>query len=155
MAIKTEIEAKINTIDDGGVNTAPEVRSVLGTDPNSLLEAVYADPTKDETTGTTTITTPNANFGYTAKFTKVGNNITISGLFTVVNTQSANSTLFTIDVAEFNASTDLYDNIGQGVDVGNENNAIRLRVIGNEFKVVSSVFAGESFTYQITYTAVS
>ncbi len=48
---KAEILANINTkIDDGGDSTALEVREVLGTDTNSLLEAVYGDAQLDSQT---------------------------------------------------------------------------------------------------------
>ena len=41
MGTKANIQTQINTIDDGGVNTAAEVRDVFSTNANSILESIY------------------------------------------------------------------------------------------------------------------
>jgi len=79
---KTNIQTKINTIINGGVNPAPLVRGVLGTDADSLLEAIYSD-TLIETDLSSTILTPSSvDLEYTLNFTKVGRNINCSGTVT-------------------------------------------------------------------------
>lgn len=86
MATKAEIGSQIQTINDGGLNTAVELRGVLGDDnPNSLLENIYGDVIV-ETNVTETVFSISANaliteFSFTldANITKVGNLIHVTG----------------------------------------------------------------------------
>lgn len=156
MSNKASITSKVNAdLADSSDITATEHRSVLHTDDNSFLEAIYKTPIVDNSSGTTSITTSNANFNYEAKFTKVGNLITISGTISVISSQPSNSTIFTLTDTDYSASSDLFDNIGKGSNVFDYQDTVLVRMIDNEFKIVDASFGGELFIYKITYTAIN
>ena len=96
MSTKNEIQTQINIINDGGANTAAEVRSVLGTNANSLLEAIYASPVEESHTVNSVTIPVTAGFEYQTKITKIGRRITID--LNVVNTSGGflSGTIFQI-----------------------------------------------------------
>lgn len=147
MATKTEIQTKINTIDDGGNNTAAEVRSVLGTDPASLLEAIYGSRFSDNSL-TETYTSKNANFDYDINFFKVGSNLIMNGSFTALATVT-DEAIFTITDANYKTE------IGKrflSVASSNSNTlTIRTDALNETIVVDGSVFAGESYDFSINY----
>lgn len=79
MATKAEIEAQIQTINDGGLNTAVELRRVLGnSNPNSFIENIYGDVLVDSQISQA-IFTVQANVDFTLNIAKVGRLITVTG----------------------------------------------------------------------------
>lgn len=146
MATKAQIQTQINTIDNGGLNTAQEVREVFGTNQSSILESIYSDMITDSET-TETVTTANANFEYEIIISKVGRHVTITGFFVVVNNASLASQIFEFSNAEYNANTDAnYYGVAHSGD-----NTIPIQARGAFLRVSRSVLAGEIYQFSITY----
>lgn len=151
MATKTEIQSKINEINNGGLNTAAEVRDVLGTHNNSILESVYGTEITEthETVGGITI--PNADFEYTAIILKQGRKVFLKGGFECLN--SGFTTIFSINNTEYNPTMSISDGFG----VTQNNEFSRFSIVFNpitnnfDFKINSSLLAEERLYYSITY----
>ena len=153
MSTKTEIQTQINTIETGVLNPASTVRAVLGTETDSILENIYATPTTEDSTGTHTITTPNANFSYVATFSKVGRNVSFSGSLFCVTTVSAGGEIFVIDplVTDF-----LGDGLAYGVATNiNTGEHIEIRMNDSAFETAEVILAGERFRFSITYRTLN
>ena len=154
MSTKAQIVSKINTdLASASSITATEHRGVLHTSSDSILEAIYPTPYSEDSTGTHTVTTPNANFSYIVTITKIGRGITITGSLFCVNTMSAGAKVLEIDAA-------VTDYLGSGLSYGvatnsNTQEAIEIRMNGNELQTNASVVAGERFRFSITYKALN
>ena len=77
MAIKTAIQAQVDTIDTGGVNTAAEVRAVFATNAASLLENIYADIITESHSSNTIYVPETAGFEYEVEISKIGRRVTL------------------------------------------------------------------------------
>lgn len=145
---KTNIQAQINTIADGVLNPASTVRNVFGTDPDSLLEAVYSETLSDDST-TETYTTANANFSYVIDIYKVGSNITITGRFTALATTTA-GTIFTITDLDLESETTTPSyRIAQSA-IGTTD-TMPLILSNSILSTNDSILSGEAFTFTINY----
>lgn len=154
MSTKAEIQGLINTdLASGSGIPAINHRNVLKDDPDSILENIYATPTTEDSTGTHTITTPNANFSYIATFSKVGRNVNFSGSLFCVNTVAQGDEIFVIDplVTGF---------LGSGLAYGVATNSntgehIEIRMNDSAFETNEVILAGERFRFSITYRTLN
>lgn len=90
MSTKAQIQTSINTINDGGVNTAAEVRSVHNTE----LSNNYADTINEtHSIGTITAQTGALNF-YDVYFCKQGRKVSVKGVLANKQTSIDSSTSF-------------------------------------------------------------
>lgn len=147
MSIKTNIETKINTIDTGGVNTATEVREVLGTDPNSLLETIYNTVIEDSHT-TETITTSNSNFEYSINVNQIGRNITISGTFIALATVGSFVDIFSFQGTDYTSGGKAYHAIAYKQF---SEDLMPIRLNANSLQVVNLIVQDEEYRFTITY----
>lgn len=155
MSTKANIQTQINTIDDGGVNTASEVRSVLGTDPNSLLESVYNDIVLD-TNILQTITTANANFQYSIKVYEVGRSAVISGSLTCVNTQNIGSTVFVITDTDLQTTSKASSTVGIKPNTSDKISLSYNTQGGTtSLKVSQSIFVGETYNFTMVFNKIN
>jgi len=158
MSTKNEIQTQINIINDGGANTAAEVRSVLGTNANSLLEAIYASPVEESHTVNSVTIPVTAGFEYQTKITKIGRRITID--LNVVNTSGGflSGTIFQITNVSGNqylselsqvVNYNLYDNAGNIVITSISSSATETNI------VLNTIPNNTSFKGIITYNAAN
>lgn len=75
MATKTDIQNAINTINDGGLNTAAEVRAVY----EVFKDALYPTKITDSQSTTNVLTIDLADITYVLNLTKIGNLVSVSG----------------------------------------------------------------------------
>jgi hypothetical protein len=137
---KTKIQTQINTIADGVLNPASTVRSVFGTDADSILEGVYGSTVSELTSGTLTITTA-GNFSYVLYFQKVGRFISLSGTFTATADVSATGLIATIIDSDWNAQANVFS--GTAYKIGGD--TIGFTISSNQIRVQNNVFSGEQF----------
>lgn len=151
MATKAEIQSQINTIDDGGLNTAIEVRDVLGTNPSSLLENSYGTEIIEDESTLNGITVSNVNFKYDVKILKQGRSVSLNGSFTKQNLTN-NLTLFEIDVTnlDYAPSQSLTKYTGS-LYINNTGESIPLLIYPNGLVAVETFLAEESGLFHITY----
>jgi hypothetical protein len=145
MATKAQIQTQVNTINNGGLNTAAEVRDVFATNQASLLEGIYADAVTDNETSET-ITTSTALFDYDIVVSKVGRFVTISGNFISNSNLVANTSIFQFSNAEYNADTTAVYGIATS-----SNGSIPIYMSAAHLRVARSVVNGEIFQFSITY----
>ena len=157
MATKTEIEANITSQLTGkvGVTTRSAHESLLKTETASLLENIYMTPVTETSSATHVITTPNANFSYTATVTKIGRQVTITGALIVLaaGTIPIGSKILEIDGAQT-------EYLGNGIAYsvatnGNNGQSIGIRMNGNDLETDANVSNNERFKFSITYKALN
>ncbi len=155
MSIKADIQTKINTIDDTGVNTAAEVRAVFGTHLDSILEAGYGAVREEDSAASHPVTNPhNASIDYTCHIQKTFRSVTINGEFNN-NTVSflRNPELFTIDLAEYLQAAGTYYG---GTTLANaQSAAFRLSLTGNILTYNGTAPANTVFSFQLTYNTIA
>ena len=156
MSTKTEIQAQINTIADGGDNPASTVREAMGSRPNSLLENLYATPVVDTSSVTTTITTSNSNFSYSATFLKTGRTINVRGAFTNISgaTLSNNETIFDITLPEYQNDFKTRA-VGHSL-ISGQSDSISLYIQTDfSFYSLDAILPAESFQFNFNYNAAN
>ena len=153
MATKADIQTQINTIDDGGSNTAAEVRAVFGTNTASLLETVYATTTTENQATVTPIYEPEtAGFEYEVEVSKVGRQITL-------HINAVNTTVSFLEGIVFKTlSTEYLSNISQVVNYqlydNNGNSAkMTLTATATQTNFFIEAIPSGSFKGTITYNA--
>lgn len=157
MGTKANIKAKMISVYTGNsdVTEWDEVESTLHTDTASILENIYMTPVSEVSSGTHVITTPNANFSYTATITKIGRHITIDGALLVLGSGilPIGSKILEIDIAQ---TEYLGDGIAYSVATNGSNaQSIGLRMNGNNLETNASVSNNERFKFSITYKALN
>lgn len=102
MSTKAQIQTSINTINDGGNNTALEVRNVFTDELNNAYGDVVLE-TFNNLVNTTPNTTPNGvNHHYSLAMVKQGRKVTMSGNFTnKTGGIISNVAIFSVDVGEY------------------------------------------------------
>jgi hypothetical protein len=154
MAIKTDIQAQINTINDGGLNTATEVRDVLGTNPSSLLENVYGSEILETQATVGGILTSNINFDYSVKIIKQGRRVFIDGSFTPNNNN-------VFDVFEIIANEYIPNGSFEGICYNSVNEFISCIIEENPFtnnyelKTNAALNILETFKFNINYNTLN
>ena len=151
MTNKADIQTQINTIDDGGNNSASEVRNVFGTHADSILEAIYSTSVSDdEATGT--YTTSNANFNYDLTFRKVGSSVTLTGRFTANASLSGGS--FTIlTITDTTLTQDTTASYYESCVKLNSSDTLPVILTNNNLVTSASILSGEGFRFTIKYNS--
>jgi len=136
MSTKTDITNSINTINDGGLNTASEVRATL----NTLKDNAYGDRITEKDTSSVKVVTSentiNTSLGYQLTFVKQGRFVNVQGFLinnsaSIVGDSAADDYFFEIISSEFLpvvASTYKFPNGNEFIKV--ENNKIYYSSIG-------------------------
>jgi len=137
---RADIESLITDINDGGLNTAEEVRDVL----NGLLDSVYDDVVSENTSGTLNITTAGSNFTYNLYFQKVGKFISVTGNFNVTTSSSSGEVILTIDDSDWLAEINSFSSY-RGSAINGTNDSIDISVYNNEMIINNSVLSGEQY----------
>ena len=98
MATKSGLQSTIATLDNGGLNSAFEVRGVLG----ALLGNAYGEVATDNQS-TETYTTKTANFNYSLKLIKQGKFVSIKGTITNISgaIQGIGAVVFTFKTGDY------------------------------------------------------
>ena len=144
MATKTQIQNAINTIDDGGLNTAAEMRSVL----ELIKNAMYPDITLDTQATTNVFTQFGSTFNYTLRVFKVGNLVSVNGSIENVS----GSIVSNVKVADITTSEYLPN--GKGYQSNFDGVTFRIDDTDNALTLISSLGIGESQYVAITYKTV-
>ncbi len=155
MSIKADIQTKINTIDDTGVNTAAEVRDVLATHLDSILEAGYGAVKEEDSAAAHPVTNPhNASIDYTCHIQKTFRSVTINGTF-INNTINflREPEIFTIDLAEYLQAAGTY--YGGATLVFGQSAAFRMSLTGNILTYNGTAPANTLFSFQLTYNTIA
>lgn len=155
MGLKADIQTKINTIDTGGVNTAAELRDVLSTHVNSILEAIYGAVNEEDSGGTHVVTNPhNASITYNCHIQKVGRMVTINGTF--FNNTGAfllSPEIFTIDLSEYLQAAGTY--YGNTTSTNAQSAEFRIILVGNILKYSGTLSATTKFSFLLTYNTIA
>ena len=98
MATKSGLQSTIATLDNGGLNSAFEVRGVLG----ALLGNAYGEVATDNQS-TETYTTRTTNFNYSLKLIKQGKFVSIKGSITNISgaIQGIGAVVFTFKTGDY------------------------------------------------------
>ncbi len=157
MATKAEIKAKIQSIFtlNTGLTDWDEVEECLIDEVDSILENGYPDPIVENSSSTHVITTPNSDFSYNATFTKSFGRIHISGSFTSNITASSQQTVITvldIDLTEYDSGASYF---GLAYNISNGNMVQLEMSAANKLGIGGSVVSGETYTFSLTYNALS
>lgn len=148
---KADIQTQINTITDGGLNPAPTVREVFGTDPDSLLEAIYNDSVGDSHV-LETYTTSNVNFDYLITIHKVGSDITITGNFLANSSLPSATTIFTVSNTDYQSTTNSYYETAS--KFGSTDQMV-VFMNTSELKIGNSILSGEKYNFTIKYKSLN
>jgi len=142
MSTKTQVQATIDAIADGELNTALEARTAW----QIIADELYTAPIKEQSSGVKTITNnTNANISYEIVFRKVGNVVFVNG--NIKNTSGSaisNQTAFNITNSVYYARTG-FDAMITG------DTATRLSASGNVFYILNSIAAGAFFYFNASY----
>lgn len=150
MSVKTDIQTDINNINDGGLNTASEVRNFA----DALLENSYGDVVTDDQTTTNVLTAYDAaNYQYEIRAVKQGRKVILTG-YLLNNTASIiNNTLF----CEITGSDYIPTSDGI-VCYGNNNldgSPVKINISGIHptmyLTLVDALGAGEIVEFSLTY----
>lgn len=147
---KTDITNSINTIDNGGNNTAAEVRAVL----EDLRDNDYGTVVIESYTNladNTPNTTPNGTTHYyNLKFNKQGRNVTVIGTLTnKTGSIVSNTKWLDIDAGDYTHDSNTCFFIGTSTT---DSAAIRCNLIGTALTVVGSIGNNETIEVNFTYT---
>lgn len=156
MSTKTQIQTLIDTIIDGGLNTAQKVREVFGTGTSSILNNLYGtviskskNPNANDTTGIVTAGFDNA---YDVQIVKQGRKVTINGTF---STSFASYPFFTIDTATF---PEYEQATPKQVGLATSNadgSGLPIYLLNNALTTDSYAADGEVFNFSITYNTLN
>lgn len=157
MAKKTEITSGINTaLADGSGIQASEHRGVLHGNTTSIVDNIYASPVQEsDTTVTKTITTSNANFSYTANFTKTGRKIRLLCTFENISggTLTGSNTIFTLQDTEYKSELQITKAKCTKNNFSGDDNFL-VSVSDVTFSARQTILNGESYTADFTYNAL-
>ena len=156
MAIKTAIQAHIDTeLASASSIPASKHRGVLGTNTDSILENIYMTPIVDVSSTSEVITTSNANFSYTVKFTKIGRTINISGSFKNISGGVLTFTpIFEITDTEYD-NDDLVKSTARITTVGDGSEIAISISTTNELQSKDAILDNESFNFNFNYNSAN
>ena len=145
---KADITVQINTIDDGGVNPASEVRAVY----EVLNDSFYGEKTTDTNASTNVLTEFTSTKAYDVKTIKKGGQVTITG--TLRNNTGAilsgGTSWFTISNAEYlQITSSVYDFTGESIL---NRDSIFLTLSGNVLTSSDIIGAGERVIFTLIYS---
>jgi hypothetical protein len=160
MSTKTEIKNKIASINDGGLNSAVEVRQVLGVGDavdieDSLLENFYPTSITDRTNQSPESQVITTKFGndviYNVTITKIGRNVNMNGtIFNNTSNPLSYPNIFTITSAEYLQDANIYNCIG-----GNSStDTAHLTLGSNIFKLNGTLGISEFFAFDFNYNVL-
>lgn len=149
MSTKAQIQSSINTINDGGANTAAEVRAVY----NTILDNIYGTVITEAYSNladNTTFTTPNGTTHYYGlEMVKQGRVVTVTGFLTnKTGGITANEVWFNIDPSEYTHDTNTVN--FYGVSLGSGNN-VECRLTTNEFKIIGVLGNNDTVYVNFSY----
>lgn len=155
MKTKAEIIAKqqeVYTLNPD-ITDWDEVEETLHTEPESILETIYESSYSEDSTGTHTITTPNANFNYIATINKVGRTVFITGSLIALDTVGMGEKILEIDSGVTGA-------VGNGLSFGvatnsNTGEAIEIRMNDSNLETNATILVGERFRFNINYRTLN
>ena len=146
MSTKADIQSSINTIDDGGLNTASEVRTVFG----NMLSNAYGTVVTDTQATTNVLTADNAtDKQYSVSILKQGREVLISG-FIKNNTASmiAGEVFFTINSGEYTQDANIITIYGNLQSTGNN---VRLALGASTLTLIDTIGANATVYFQTKY----
>lgn len=124
MATKTDITNSINTIDDGGLNTALEVRDVLTTLKNNAYGDVVLESYTFSTPATVNTSFFSTDLWYRLNFLKQGRNVSVNGFLYNKKTEIYTGQWLSIDAGEYTPTSEI-TYISATTDTGN---SVKLRI---------------------------
>lgn len=150
---KTDITNSINTIDDGGNNTAAEVRAVL----EDLRDNDYGTVVIESYTNladNTPNTTPNSTTHYyNLKLVKQGRNVTVYGTLTnKTGSIVSNEKWLDIDAGDYTHDANTCVFTGTSTTSGN---SIRCNLVGTALTIVGAIGNNETIEVNFTYTTLN
>ena len=145
---KADITVQINTIDDGGVNPASEVRAVY----EVLNDNFYGLKTTDTNATTNVITESSSDKVYDVKTIKKGGQVTITG--TLRNNTGAilpgGTSWFSISNTEYyQITSSVYDLVGESIF---NRDSVFLTLSGNVLTSSDIIGAGERVIFTLIYS---
>lgn len=146
MATKTDLTNSINTIDDGGLNTASEVRATL----NNLKDNAYGSVILDTQATTNILTADNAtDRQYSASILKQGREVSIKG-FLKNNTGSMISAevFFTINAGEYTQDTNVVTFYAKRQTDGTN---VRCALGSSTLTLIDTIGANQTIFFELTY----
>jgi hypothetical protein len=154
MSTKTQIQTLINTIIDGGLNTAQKVRDVLNTGANSVLNNIYgteyASVIESIPLGFP-LTFTNETYGYVSLI-KQGRKVTIKGNF---NMPFDGSFVMNINVADFPELVPFTNEfVGNGVS-NVDGSGVSFVTEGNTIKNQNALVYGETINFVFNYNTLN
>lgn len=156
MATKADIEARINTIDTAGNNTAAEVRNVYGFAGNSILENIYGNPITENTTQMPEVQIITTKSGtsvlYRAVFQKSGRTVNVNG---VLNNSTAGylslPEVFDITLSEYQQDFNSY-RISSTSDNGD---SVEITLNNNKLQVNANLAPFEYLVFNFSYNTLN
>jgi len=148
MSTKTDITNSINTIDDGGLNTASEVRATL----NTLKDNAYGSViTELVSTGSEVLNNTTKDLStkyYSLSYVKQGRLVSLNGNLTnKTGSILSSSTWFTFNSGEFLPASTPCEFIGT-TSTGSD---VLCKIIGNTFTVVGSIGNNQTIYFNTNY----
>lgn len=150
---KADITNSINTIDDGGNNTAAEVRGVLGNLRDNSYGTVVTE-TYTSILNDNPNTTPNGTTHYyVLRFTKQGRTVTVNGTLTNSTTSIvSNQKWLDIDDGEYEHDANLC--VFSGVKLSSSD-SIRCKLVGSALTIIGAMGPLETIEVNFTYTTLN
>tara|TARA_R100000541_G_scaffold45643_1_gene52619 strand:+ start:3378 stop:3830 length:453 start_codon:yes stop_codon:yes gene_type:complete len=146
MSTKLDITNSINTIDDGGLNTALEVRTTL----NTLKDNAYGSVINDTQATTNILTADNAtNRQYNINIVKQGRKVLLIG-FLKNNTASmiSGEVFLTINAGEYTQDSNVITFYAKK-QFGGSN--VRCSLGANTLTLIDTIGANETIFFETTY----
>lgn len=150
---KTDITNSINTIDDGGNNTALEVRTTLGNIRDNSYGTVVIESYTNLADNTVNTTPNGTTHYYGLKFNKQGRDITVYGTLTnKTGSIVSNEKWLDIDAGEYTQDGNACVFTGTSTT---SSNSIRCKLIGSALTVVGAIGNNETIEVNFTYTTLN
>lgn len=146
MSTKTDITNSINTIDDGGLNTAAEVRATLTT----LKDNAYGSVILDTQASTNVVTADNAtDRQYSISVLKQGREVTMKG-FLKNNTgfMIAAEVFFTINAGEYTQDSNVITFYAKKQTDGSN---VRCALGASTLTLIDTIGANQTIFFELTY----
>lgn len=146
MSTKADIQSSINTINDGGLNTAGKVRTVFG----NMLSNAYGTVVTDTQVTTNVLTADNAtDKQYSVSILKQGREVLISG-FIKNNTTSmiAGEVFFTINSGEYTQDSNIITIYGNLQTTGDN---VRIALGSSTLTLIDTIGANATVYFQTKY----
>lgn len=146
MSTKTQITTEINTIDDGGLNDAAEVRGVLGV----LRDNLYGTQVSDTNASTNVVTEVASGKNYALNLTKQGRFVDVDGKITNAtgSLTGINESWFTITTTEYEQNATVRFITGTSKIDGSN---VRFVLSGQTFSAIEPMANGEIVDISFTY----